>query len=232
MNSHVEICVSDSGRGISEEFLGQVFDRFRQAEGGTTRRSGGLGLGLSIVKHLTELHGGNARVTSDGLDQGATFIISLPLQAVRPEPEELIDDERRASLDVAAKKSDLSGIRVLIVDDEDDSIEIVGRILERKGAEVCTARSMARALEEFTRFSPQVLITDIGMPEHDGYELLARLRELPGGRSVPAVALTAMARNEDRIRALRAGFHLHIVKPVDFTELVAVVQNLAALQTD
>ena len=232
VNSHVEICVTDSGRGISEEFLGQVFDRFRQADGGTTRRSGGLGLGLSIVKHLTELHGGNVRVASDGLDQGATFIISLPLQAVRSEPEELIDDERRASFDVAAKKSDLTGIRVLVVDDEDDSIEIVGRILERKGAEVRTARSMVKALEEFTRFSPQVLITDIGMPEHDGYELLARLRELPGGRSVPAVALTAMARNEDRIRALRAGFHLHIVKPVDFTELVAVVQNLAALQTD
>ena len=232
VNSHVEICVTDSGRGISEEFLGQVFDRFRQADGGTTRRSGGLGLGLSIVKHLTELHGGNVRVTSDGLDQGATFIISLPLQAVRPEPEELIDDERRASFDVAAKKSDLTGIRVLVVDDEDDSIEIVGRILERKGAEVCTARSMVQALEEFTRFSPRVLITDIGMPEHDGYELLARLRELPGGRSVPAVALTAMARNEDRIQALRAGFHLHIVKPVDFTELVAVVQNLAALQAD
>ncbi len=232
VNSHVEICVTDSGRGISEEFLGQVFDRFRQADGGTTRRSGGLGLGLSIVKHLTELHGGNVRVASDGLDQGATFIISLPLQAVRPEPEELIDDERRASLDVAAKKSDLTGIRVLIVDDEDDSIEIVGRILERRGAEVRTARSMVQALEEFTRFSPQVLITDIGMPEHDGYELLARLRELPGGRSVPAVALTAMARNEDRIRALRAGFHLHIAKPVDFNELIAVVQNLAALQTD
>ena len=231
VNSHVEICVTDSGRGISEEFLGQVFDRFRQADAGTTRRSGGLGLGLSIVKHLTELHGGNVRVASDGLDQGATFIISLPLQAVRSEPE-TIDDERGASFDLTAKKSDLTGIRVLVVDDEDDSIEIVGRILERKGAEVCTARSMVKALEEFTRFSPQVLITDIGMPEHDGYELLARLRELPGGLSVPAVALTAMARNEDRIRALRAGFQLHIVKPVDFAELVAVVQNLAALQTN
>ena len=232
VNSYVEICVTDSGRGISEEFLGQVFDRFRQADAGTTRRSGGLGLGLSIVKHLTELHGGNVRVASDGLDQGATFIISLPLQTVRHEPEELIDDERHASPDEAAKKPDLTGIRVLVVDDEEDSIEIVGRILERKGAAVRTARSMVKALEEFTRFSPQVLITDIGLPEHDGYELLARLRELPGGRSVPAVALTAMARNEDRIRALRAGFHLHIVKPVDFTELVAVVQNLAALQTD
>ena len=232
VNSHAEICVTDSGQGISEEFLGQVFDRFRQADGGTTRRSGGLGLGLSIVKQLTELHGGNVRVASDGLDQGATFIISLPLQTARSEPEELIDDERRALFDVATKKPDVTGIRVLVVDDEEDSIEIVGRILERKGAEVRTARSMVKALEEFTRFSPQVLITDIGMPEHDGYELLARLRELPGGRSVPAVALTAMARNEDRIRALRAGFHLHIVKPVDFTELVAVVQNLAALQTD
>ena len=232
VNSHVEICVTDSGRGISEEFLGQVFDRFRQADEGTTRRSGGLGLGLSIVKHLTELHGGNVRVASDGLDQGATFIISLPLQAVRSEPGELIDDERRASFDLTAKKPDLTGIKVLVVDDEDDSIEIVGRILERKGAEVRTARSMIKALEEFTRFSPQVLITDIGMPEHDGYELLARLRDLPGGRSVPAVALTAMARNEDRIRALRAGFQVHIVKPVDFAELVAVVQNLAALQTN
>jgi PAS domain S-box-containing protein len=231
VNSHVEICVTDSGLGISEEFLGHVFDRFRQAEAGTTRRSGGLGLGLSIAKHLTELHGGNVRVASDGLNQGATFTISLPLQAMRSETEELVDDERRATFDVAAKP-DLTGIRVLVVDDEDDSIEIVGRILKRKGAEVRNARSMVNALEEFTRFSPQVLITDIGLPEHDGYELLARLRELPGGRSVPAVALTAMARNEDRIRALRAGFHLHIVKPVDFTELVAVVQNLAALQTD
>jgi PAS domain S-box-containing protein len=232
VNSHVEIGVTDSGRGISEEFLGQVFDRFRQADGGTTRRFGGLGLGLSIVKHLTELHGGNVRVASDGLEKGATFIISLPLQAVRSEPEELIDDERHASFDAATKKPDLTGIRVLMVDDEGDSIEIVRRILERKGAEVRTARSMVKALEEFTPFMPQVLITDIGMPEHDGFELLARLRELPGGRSVPAVALTAMARNEDRIRALRAGFHLHLVKPVDFNELVAVVQNLAALQTD
>src|SRR4030095_13889996 len=126
----------------------------------------------------------------------------------------------------------LTGIRVLVVDDEDDSIEIVGRILERKGAEVCTARSMVQALEEFKRFFPRVLITDIGMPEHDGYELLARLRELPGGRSVPAVALTAMARNEERIQTLRPGFPFDIHTPVDFTELVAVVQNLAALQTD
>lgn len=172
------------------------------------------------------------RVASDGLGRGSTFIVSLPLQTVRSEPEELNDDQRHGSFDGAMKKPNLTGIKVLVVDDEKDSIEIVGRILERKGAEVRTARSMAKALEEFSCFSPQVLITDLGMPEHDGYELLARLRELPGGRSVPAVALTAMARNEDRIRALRAGFHLYIVKPVDFTELVAVVQNLAALQTD
>ena len=231
-NSHVEICVNDTGQGIPGEFLGHVFDRFRQADAGTTRRSGGLGLGLSIVKHLTELHGGNVRVASDGLGRGSTFIVSLPLQTVRSEPEELNDDQRHGSFDGAMKKPNLTGIKVLVVDDEKDSIEIVGRILERKGAEVRTARSMAKALEEFSCFSPQVLITDLGMPEHDGYELLARLRELPGGRSVPAVALTAMARSEDRIRALRAGFHLYIVKPVDFTELVAVVQNLAALQTD
>ena len=231
-NSHVEICVTDSGRGIPEEFLGQVFDRFRQADASTTRRHGGLGLGLSIVKQLTELHGGNVRVASDGLDQGATFIVSLPLQPVRREPREVYDEERDAAVDGAANRPDLSGVKVLAVDDEEDSIEIVRLILARTGAEVRTARSMDKALAEFTRFSPHVVITDIGIPEHDGYELLARLRELPGGRSVPAVALTAMARNEDRIRALRAGFQLHVPKPVDSSELVAVVQNLAALQTD
>ncbi len=231
-NSHVEICVTDNGRGIPEEFLGHVFDRFRQADASTTRRFGGLGLGLSIVKHLTELHGGTVRVASDGIDKGATFVVTLPLQPVHHQTEEIHGEHWRQAVDQRATKADLTGVKVLVVDDEQDSIEIVRRILERTHAEVCTARSMEQALDQFDRFSPHVVITDIGMPEHDGYELLSRLRELPRGRQVPAVALTAMARNEDRIRTLRAGFQLHIAKPVDSAELVAVVQNLAALRRE
>jgi PAS domain S-box-containing protein len=232
VNSHAEISVGDTGQGIAPEFLGQVFDRFRQAEATTTRRHGGLGLGLSIVKHLTELHGGTVRVTSDGVGQGATFAINLPLHPLREEPDEQAEALRRAALDEGAVKPDLAGIRVLVVDDEEDSVEIVRRVLERNGSEVCTARSMDEALEAFVGFSPDVLLSDIGLPHHDGYELIARLRALPGGRRVPAVALTALARSEDRNRALRAGFQMHVAKPVDFAELITVVQNLAALRTD
>lgn len=127
-------------------------------------------------------------------------------------------------------ESDLTGIKVLVVDDEEDSVAAVERFLKRRGAEVRGTGSMHEALREFTRFAPHVVLSDIGMPEHDGYELIARLRALPGGRMVPAVALTALARTEDRTRALRAGYQLHVAKPVDFEELIAVVQNLASLR--
>ena len=230
-NSHIEISVTDSGQGIAPEFLGQVFDRFRQADSSTTRKHGGLGLGLSIVKHLTELHGGNVRAMSGGTGLGATFTISLPLQSVRYQPEALDAIQRTKAVDGAATDAELKGIRVLVVDDEADSAGIVKRILGRSGAEVRTATSMEEALAEFARFAPQVVLSDIGMPGHDGYELIARLRALPGGRTVPAVALTALARSEDRTRALRAGFQLHVPKPVDSAELIAVVQNLAALRS-
>lgn len=230
-NSHVDLSVTDSGQGIEPEFLPQVFDRFRQADSSTTRRHGGLGLGLSIVKHLTELHGGTVRVKSGGVGLGATFTISLPLQSVRHEPEALAKGERGVALDEAATDADLKGVKVLVVDDEADSAGIVKRILGRSGAEVRTASSMEEALSEFTRFAPHVVLSDIGMPGHDGYELIARLRALPGGRTVPAVALTALARPEDRTRARRAGFQLHVPKPVDSAELIAVVQNLAALRS-
>jgi len=229
--SHVEICVTDSGIGIAQEFLGQVFDRFRQADATTTRRHGGLGLGLSIVKHLTELHGGSVRAESNGLGQGATFIVSLPLQSVREDTFETAHTRRMTAVDQAGIEPNLEGVKVLVVDDEEDSVTTVKRILQRRGAEVCSARSMDEALEVFKRFAPHVIISDIGMPEHDGYELIAQLRKLPGGRSVPAVALTALARSDDRTRALRAGFQLHVAKPVDFTELIAVVQNLASLRS-
>ena len=230
-NSHVDLSVTDSGQGIAPEFLGQVFDRFRQADSSTTRKHGGLGLGLSIVKHLTELHGGSVRVTSGGVGLGATFTLSLPLQSVRHGPEALAEVQRNVATDQAATDADLRGVKVLVVDDEADSAGIVKRILGRHGAEVCTAGSMEEALSEFSRFAPHVVLSDIGMPGHDGYEFIARLRALPGGRTVPAVALTALARSEDRTRALRAGFQLHLPKPVDCAELVAVVQNLAALRS-
>lgn len=126
--------------------------------------------------------------------------------------------------------ADLHGVKVLVVDDEEDSVAAVLRILTHRGAEVRGVNSMAEALEAFTEFAPDVVLSDIGMPEHDGYELVARLRALPGGRAIPVVALTALARSEDRTRALRAGFQLHISKPVDFTELIAVVHNLASLR--
>ncbi|MGH8093686.1 MAG: hybrid sensor histidine kinase/response regulator [Chthoniobacterales bacterium] len=231
VNSHAEISVSDSGQGIAPEFLGLVFDRFRQAEATTTRRHSGLGLGLSIVKQLTELHGGGVRAASAGLGQGATFTISLPLQPVQWETEAIAETPRTPALDGTAPIIDLHGVKVLVVDDERDCIRTVKRILERHGAEVRGAHSMDEAVAEFTRFTPDVILSDIGMPEHDGYEFITRLRALPGGRTVPAVALTALARNEDRTRALRAGFQMHVAKPVDFIELVAVVQNLASLRS-
>ena len=230
VNSHAEVCVSDNGQGIAPEFLDLVFDRFRQADPSTTRRHGGLGLGLSIVKRLAELHGGSVRVESEGVGHGATFTISLPLQAVQQDPKSPIEAGRNAAVDEAALKADLHGVKVLVVDDEEDSVTIVTRILEGNGAEVCGTRSMEEALQAFTEFSPHVILSDIGMPGHDGYELIGRLRLLPNGQRVPAVALTALARGDDRTRALRAGFQLHVAKPVDFTELVAVVQNLASLR--
>jgi PAS domain S-box-containing protein len=231
VNSHVEISVTDSGGGIAPEFLGQVFDRFRQADASTTRRHGGLGLGLSIVKNLVEMHGGTVRVASQGLGFGAVFTVNLPLVAIQQNTQLITGALRDTTADESFAATDLQGVKVLVVDDEADSSGIVKRILQRSGAEVSTAGSMQEALAEFERFGPHVVLSDIGMPEHDGYEFMARLRELPGARAVPAVALTALARAEDRTRALRAGFQLHVAKPVDATELVAVVQNLAALKS-
>jgi CheY-like chemotaxis protein len=149
---------------------------------------------------------------------------------VRHEPEAEAEARRNAAVDKATIQASLGGVKVLVIDDEEDSVGTIKRILERHGAEVRGVYSMEEGLQEFTQFGPNVVLSDIGMPEHDGYELIARLRKLPGGRSVPAVALTALARSDDRTRALRAGFQLHVAKPVDFNELVAVVQNLAALR--
>ncbi|PYI77262.1 MAG: hypothetical protein DMF04_06735 [Verrucomicrobia bacterium] len=155
-------------------------------------------LGLSIVKHLTELHGGNVRVASAGVGRGATFSVCLPLQSVQDQSAIAHDAQRNAAVDNATARADLNGIKVLVIDDEHDSVTIVRRILERCGAEVRGANSMNDALGEFAQFCPDVVLSDIGMPGNDGYELISRLRLMPGGRAVPAVALTALARTETR----------------------------------
>ena len=231
VNSHVEIVLSDTGKGIEAEFLPFVFDRFRQSDGSMTRRHGGLGLGLAIVRQLVELHGGTASVESAGAGQGATFRVNLPLLPVRSEPETIVPRvhpraETGAALDCPPE---LSGLRVLLVDDEADSRELLELVLNSCGAWVAAAASAAEAFELIQTMRFDVLISDIGMPDEDGFSLVGKIRKLPkerGGR-VPAAALTAYARAEDRVQALRAGFQMHVAKPVEPSELVAVIANLA-----
>ena len=230
VNSHIEISVEDSGQGITPDFLPHVFDRFRQADASTTRSQRGLGLGLAIVKNLAELHGGSVRAKSPGPGQGATFIIALPISSARLETE----PERRHPLGAPAGEPieivpDLTGVRVLAVDDEADARELIKRILCRCGASVETAGTGADALVCFAKNRPHVFITDIGMPGEDGYTLIRRLRLLSAenGGNVPAIALTAFARSEDRRRAIMSGFQMHMAKPVEPAELIAMVASLA-----
>jgi len=233
INSRVQIRVSDTGQGISPDFLPYVFERFRQADSSITRSQGGLGLGLAIVRHLVELHGGTVYAESLGVGQGATFIVELPLMAVRlvaaSEPEQV--EPKVADTDEVPKLCPLSlnGLRVLIVDDEPDARELIVTVLGQCGAEVKAVASAVEALEVLEQFQPHVLVSDIGMPGEDGYALIRQLRALDAkqGGEIPAVALTAYARAEDRTQALLAGFQLHVPKPVDPSELAVVVGNLA-----
>jgi len=230
VNSHIEVCVSDTGAGIAPEFLPHVFDRFRQADMGTTRHHGGLGLGLAIVRHLVELHGGTVRAESPGEGQGATFTVLLPVAPVyTPEAAETrVHPAARETLPAFECPDRLDGLRVLVVDDEQDTREMLRAGLGHCGAVVTTAGSAAEALAEIRESPPDVLISDIGMPDEDGYQLVRKIRARPaeaGGR-VPAIALTAYARTEDRLQALRAGYHMHVPKPVELAELVAVVSSL------
>jgi signal transduction histidine kinase/ActR/RegA family two-component response regulator len=220
VSSHVEITVADTGIGIKPEFLPHVFDRFRQADSSATRTAKGLGLGLSIVKHLVEQHGGSVHVTSPGKGQGATFSLQIPLTVVH----------RKGIGGIATdfKRSDLSGVTVLVIDDQADARELIQRVLTECDAKVITAGTAAEALRAVETERPDVLVSDIGMPDVDGYELLRRVRALGharGGR-LPAIALTAFARSEDRTRALRAGFLVHVSKPVEPAELVATVASV------
>ena len=225
VHSHVEIVVSDSGVGISKEFLPHVFDRFRQADASTTRIHGGLGLGLSIVHQLVDLHGGSVSVHSEGEGKGATFTIMLPIVSVvndknENQGEEVITFDGLPSL---------AGLKVLVVDDEPDTRELIREVLKECGSEVITSHSAAEALEALEQHKPDILISDLGMPDEDGYSLISKIRALPAerGGQIPAAALTAYARAEDRMRVLRSGFQFHLPKPVDSAELVTVVASLA-----
>ena len=231
-DSHVQVIVSDSGVGISKEFLPYVFDRFRQADASTTRTHGGLGLGLSIVHQLVDLHGGSVSVHSEGEGKGATFTISLPFVGVTSEQKETDAANPVAPTDEVISLDglpSLAGLKVLVVDDEADTRELIREVLKECGSEVILSCSAAEALEALEAHKPDILISDLGMPDEDGYSLISKIRALPSDRGghIPAAALTAYARAEDRMRVLRSGFQFHLPKPVDSAELVTVVASLA-----
>lgn len=240
VNSHVEIRVIDSGQGISGELLPHIWERFRQGDSSTTRRHGGLGLGLAIVKHLVELHGGTVRAASGGEGQGAEFTVGLPLRVVRPKPESGGENRFHPTAEVSttgdAALPLLGGMRVLVVDDDPDSRELIKRLLSESGANVSTAESASEAMKMIQDKAqrPEVLLSDIGMADEDGYALIRSVRRLPPGEGaeIPAVAVTAFARSEDRRKAMLAGFQMHIAKPADAAELVTVVASLAGLIRD
>ena len=229
VNTHVEITVSDTGQGIDTEFLPYVFERFRQADASTRRPHAGLGLGLAIVRHLSELHGGSVHAESAGLGQGAAFTVRLPMATASPvpaiQPSETPTDEDRDS----DCTPNLAGLSVLVVDDEPDARELLRRVLQQCDALVHVAGSAAEGLRLFEKHRPDMLISDIGMPGEDGYDLIRQIRAHEGGGNprMPAVALTAFARSEDRRRAMLAGFQVHMPKPVMPSELIAVVASLA-----
>lgn len=227
VNSHVEIVVSDTGQGIGADFLPFVFDRFRQADTTLTRAHGGLGLGLSIVRHLVEMHGGTVRADSPGVNLGASFIVKLPLRVIYHEPAGQVESSVIA--DVAFNcPPDLEGVRVLVVDDEADARRLLIAVLEQCKARVRTCASASEALAEIEEWKPDVLVSDIEMPGEDGYTLIRKLRamEAERGGQIPAVALTAHARVEDRMHALSSGYQMHVPKPVEPAELAVVIASL------
>ncbi|MBW8875627.1 MAG: response regulator [Acidobacteria bacterium] len=226
---HAVIQVSDSGIGIRTDFLPYVFDRFRQAESTLTRSHGGLGLGLSIVRHLVELHGGTVEVDSAGEGQGAIFRVSIPLRAAATDEHTADRRPGPPAQHVWNLPGLLKDLRVLVVEDEADTRDLLVLALEQCGAEVSAFATVPEALASFDAAVPDVLVSDIGVPFEDGYSFIrkVRAREAGHGRDVPAAALTAYARTEDRERALEAGFQTHLAKPVDPSELIAAVARLA-----
>ena len=230
IDSHVELVISDTGQGIDPELLPHVFDRFRQSDSSSTRRHGGLGLGLAIVRQLVELHGGTVTAESPGAGEGTNFRVILPLMSVHHEPSDVeMTRNMIGSNTLTNGQQSPIDLRVLVVDDEPDARDLIAAILTGRGAEVVSVGSAGEALAEMELQRFDVLISDIGMPEMDGYWLISKIRQLPperGGR-IPAAALTAYAGVEDRMRVLSAGYQMHIPKPVEPGELTTVVANLA-----
>lgn len=218
----LQVIVKDNGKGITKEFLPCVFDYFRQADGATTRKFGGLGLGLAIVRKITEMHGGKAFAESPGEDLGATFKIELPLAQEQEQSSIITETE------IDLNYQNLDKIEILIVDDDVDSREFITFVLETAGANVTQATSALEALQILTQLKPKIIVSDIGMPEIDGYMLMRQIRNLSKeqGGATPAVALTAYASECDREQAISAGFQKHIPKPIEPDELISVVIEL------
>jgi PAS domain S-box-containing protein len=229
VESSARLTVSDTGEGISPEFLPYVFDRFRQAEASISRKQGGLGLGLAVVRHLVELHGGTISAESEGAGRGSVFTVDLPLGQERRDPAKA--EERKREVERRRSRSGvvrLDGLHVLLVEDDADSRKLLATMLKRYGARVTATKSAKEALSVFAGELPDVMISDIGMPEQDGYELIRKLRAMPpekGGRT-PAIALTGYASRKDRERALAEGYHQHIAKPIEQAEIVAAIAAL------
>ena len=223
----VEVSVSDTGQGINKEFLPYVFDRFRQADSTTTRQHGGLGLGLAIARHLVEIHGGTIRGESPGVGRGATFTIRLPLVETTAGTPQVVDRSHQLSL--AQSPQLLSGVNVLLVDDDSDTLKLMTTALTRRQANVTAVSSAGEAIQAISRRRPDVLVSDIAMPDEDGYGLIEKIRRLENGdtQKIPAVAITAYAKDEDRERALSAGFQIYLAKPIELTELISVVARAA-----
>src|SRR5689334_18733319 len=225
----VRLTVADTGEGISREFLPYVFDRFRQAEGSISRKQGGLGLGLAVVRHLVELHGGSISAESDGLGEGSMFSVELPLAQERRDPARADERQREVERRRSRKGSiRLDGVHVLLVEDDDDSRKLVGAMLKRYGVRVTSTKSVAEAVSVFSTDVPDLLLSDIGMPDEDGYELIRKLRALPPeqGGQIPAIALTGYASRKDRERALAAGYNQHMAKPIEQADMIAAIAAL------
>jgi CheY-like chemotaxis protein/two-component sensor histidine kinase len=227
VESQVELRVIDSGIGIDPAFLPHVFDRFSQADSSITRSRGGLGMGLAIVKSLIELHGGIVSVSSPGESHGTVFTVKLPISAVQERGVRRSDQKSTVQKELKEQEN-LVGLKILIVDDEPDSSEMLRIVFNRAGSIVETAESATAALAIFDKWHPDILISDIGMPEIDGNELIRIIRRERGSR-IPAVALTAMARIEDRLKTLDAGYQMHVAKPVELVELITIVSSLVGL---
>jgi CheY-like chemotaxis protein/two-component sensor histidine kinase len=222
------LVVSDNGAGIAPEFLPHLFERFRQADASMARVHGGLGLGLAIARQLAELHGGSIDAASEGVGKGATFTVTLPTMAATAASRDSNVDRFEDSMEHSEAAANLDGLRILAVDDDTDALTMIRDILEASGATVLAAASAEAALQILDTERPDVLVADLGMPRVDGFELISRIRRRPLGSAaqLPAVALTAYARSEDKARALRAGYQTHMPKPINPAELVACVRAL------